>query len=153
MKCLGAIFTVIVSVAFMPLPSMADIYKTIDENGRTVFSQIPPSKDAQKYQVSKENNVSNQSQSNSSTREKQKKYLDYLTDERLERKEKKEKKKQEENELQEKCRIAKSELGDLNQAGSRYYELDEQGNRVVIGYERIEALKSNIQNFIQGNCG
>ncbi len=147
------IATILLLFALIPSPGKAEIYKTIDENGRTVFSQIPPSKDAQKYQVSKENNVSNQSSSNTSTLEKQKKYLDYLTDERLERKEKKAKKKQEENELQEKCRIAKSELGDLNQAGSRYYELDEQGNRVVIGYERIEALKSNIQNFIQGNCG
>ncbi len=153
MKYLNAIFTFSVLVAFMPLPSTADIYKTIDENGRTVFSQIPPSKDAQKYQVSKENNVSNQSSSNTSTIEKQKKYLDYLTDERLERKEQKDKIKREKKEQQDKCNLAKADLEELNRAGSRYYELDDQGNRVVIGYERIEAEINDLKNYIKGNCG
>ncbi len=147
------IATILLLFALIPSPGKAEIYKTIDENGRTVYSQIPPSKDAQKYQVSKENNVSNNNQSTTSTLVGEKKYLDYLTDERLERKEQKDKIKREKKEQQDKCNLAKADLEELNRAGSRYYELDDQGNRVVIGYERIEAEINDLKNYIKGNCG
>ena len=131
---------------------MAEIYKTVDEDGNVVFTEIPPNKDAEEYKVSKDNNVQQHVNPDTSSIESQKKYLDYLTQERLERKEKLEKEKTEKAELRGKCDTAAAQLEELNQAGSRYYDVDENGNRVVVDYEVIEDTRNNLQNFIKRNC-
>ena len=37
----------------IPITLTAEIYKTYDENGRVVFTQIPPSKDAKEYKANR----------------------------------------------------------------------------------------------------
>ena len=135
-----------------PLTVMAEIYKTVDENGNVVFSEIPPTIDAKKYEVSKDNNVKKNVNPDTSSLENQKKYLDYLTQERIERKEKLQEKKMEQAELQAQCNEARAQLEYLNGAGSRYYDVDEQGNRVIVGYEEVEAEMNKYKNFIKRNC-
>ncbi len=149
--CMLKVFIVIV-YQLLPSAVLAEIYKTYDENGRVVFTQIPPSNNAEEYKASKGNPVGATPADNSSRLKEQKKYLEYLAEERLERKKVKEKKKNEEAELQVQCYSAKAQLQDLNQAGSRYYELDENGDRVVIGYEKIEKEINDLKNFINRNC-
>lgn len=138
--------------------SIAEIYKSVDENGNITFSQIPPSNDAPEYKVKKlQGSVSRSSQSgidqqNYSSPEKQKRYLDYLTQERLDRKQQREEKKLQKAERRDNCYRMRAELEDLNQAGARYYDLDREGNRVVIAYERIQARKDEINEFLGKNC-
>ena len=136
--------------------SFAEIYKSVDENGKVTFSQIPPSNDAPEYKVKiQQGSGSNSSQANqtsSSSKDKQKRYLNYLTQERLDRKQKREEKKLQKAELRDNCLRMRSELEDLNQAGSRYYDLDEDGNRVVIEYERIQERKDQLSEFLRKNC-
>ena len=78
--------------------------------------------------------------------------MDYLTRERLDRKEKHELKKQEKAELRTKCLRVKADLQDLDQGGINYYELDDQGNRVDVEYEKIENRKNRLRNFLKRNC-
>lgn len=136
--------------------SFAEIYKSVDEDGKVTFSQIPPSNDAPEYKVKIHKGAESHSpgldQKNISSADRQKRYLNYLTQERLERKEKREEKKQQKAELRNNCKRVRYELEDLNQAGSRYYDLDENGNRVVIGYERIQARKDQLSDFLRKNC-
>ena len=136
----------------IPVSVFAEIYKTYDENGRVVFTQIPPSKDAKEYKASKGNPVESTPSANTSRLEEQKKYLDYLTQERLERKETHEQKKIEKAEQEARCHSARAQIEDLNQAGSRYYELDEEGNRVVLDYEKIEMQTSQLKDYVNRHC-
>ena len=136
----------------IPITLTAEIYKTYDENGRVVFTQIPPSKDAKEYKAAKGNPVESTPATNTTRLEEQKKYLDYLTQERLERKESIEQKKIEKAEQQARCHTARAQIEDLNQAGSRYYELDEQGNRVVPDYERIESKTNQLKDYVNRHC-
>ena len=149
--CMCKVFVVIVCLLLPPM-ALAEIYKTYDENGRVVFTQIPPSKDAEEYQTLKDNPVEATPAGNTSRLKEQNKYLEYLEEERLERKEKFDQKKTEKAELQAKCNSVKAQLEDLSGAGSRYYELDEDGNRVVVGYEKIEQQKNYFQQYINQNC-
>lgn len=144
-------FIVIVCL-ILPSTVLAEIYKTYDENGRVVFTQIPPSKDAEEYKASKGNPVEAIPDGNTSRLKEQKKYLEYLAEERLERKEKIDQKKTEKAELQAKCNSARAQLEDLNGAGPRYYELDEDGNRAIVDYEKIEATNNNLKNYIRTHC-
>ena len=75
-----------------------------------------------------------------------------MTQERLERKESIEQKKIEKAEQQARCHTARAQIEDLNQAGSRYYELDEQGNRVVLDYERIESKTNQLKDYVNRHC-
>ncbi len=134
----------------------AEIYQYVDEKGRVVFTEIPPTKDAKKYKLSNTSGIVNSRQevnaASESSFEQQKKYLDYLTQERLERKEKLEQKKMDKAELRAECNSLKAELEDLSYNGSRYYELDSEGNREVVDYEVIQQRKDNIKEFIKNNC-
>jgi len=47
----------------VPLHSVADIYKVIDENGRVKFTQIPPHKDAKKEEVKNSSGEGNATES------------------------------------------------------------------------------------------
>ena len=148
------LFTLTFFLLVVSSASLSEIYKYTDERGRVVYSQIPPEKDAKEYSLSEgnSNNSGVTDQSSQSNFKQKKKYLDYLTEERLERKEKQEKKKQQKAELRNKCQNMRAELQYLEQGGGRYYELDEDGNRIDIGYEKVEEAMNDIRNYLKSNC-
>jgi len=43
-------------------------------------------------------------------------------------------------------------LGDMNQGGVLYYDLDENGERVYIDESRVEAKKQRLKKYLNRNC-
>lgn len=131
-----------------------DVYRTVDENGRVHFSQFPPYKDAEKVQLKGSQHLNTPTQSNDQVnrQEQQKKYSNYLESERLERKERREKAKQEKAELKSKCHAIRADLEDIQQGGVQYYDLDENGNRVYVDENRVEAKKRRLKDYLSKNC-
>ncbi len=135
-----------------------EIYKWVDERGKTHYSQTPPGKNAEKIEIDQRS----QPQTNQpaggtfkrplSSVENQKKYSDYLEQERLERKEKREKKLQQRAEQRTKCIRTKADLDDMNQGGILYYELDENGERKVVEDQRVNARKRKLSDYLKKNC-
>ena len=133
----------------------ADVYKIIDENGRVKFTQFPPYKDAEKLKLdnSDKNQVRNDNNNSSkSSRERQDKYSDYLQSERLERKDKRIQAKKEKAERVSKCHVIRAELEDMNQGGTLYYDLDEDGERVYIDESRVEEKKKRLSDYLDKRC-
>lgn len=135
----------------------AEIYKWVDENGKVHYTQTPPGKSAEKMDIKEQetttSTVPGQQDHAPSSLENQKKYSDYLEQERLERKEKREQKKQEKAEARSKCHNARAQLGDMEQGGILYYELDENGERKFVADQRVEARKNKLRDYLRKNCG
>ena len=55
------LFFTLALLIFIVNTSVAEIYKTIDEKGRVVFTQFPPTKDAQEYKIKGISNTANSS--------------------------------------------------------------------------------------------
>ena len=138
--------------------SFAEIYKSIDKDGNVTFSQTPPRNDAPEYKVEAGPggaggaSQDKQAQPASSDFDKQKRYLDYLTRERLERKEKRDQKKLQKARLRDQCYRARAQLEDLGQPRMAYYDLDKDGNKVIVGNEDIQKMKNQLHNFLSKNC-
>ncbi len=131
-----------------------EVYRMVDENGRVVYSQIPPYKDAEKLKLKSSGADTNSTTSNSdlSLQERQQRYSDYLESERLERKQKRDEEKQKKAELVANCHSVRAELSDMNQGGVLYYDLDENGERVYIDESRVEAKKQRLKKYLNRNC-
>ncbi len=136
--------------------SNSEIYKWVDENGKVHYSQTPPSKSAEKMDIEQGAEIDSGSykkDQSSSSVDSQKKYSDYLEQERLERKEKREQKKKEREEARSKCNSVRAQLGDMEQGGILYYELDKDGERKFVSDDRVEARKKKLRNYLKRNCG
>ena len=134
----------------------SEIYKWVDENGKVHYTQTPPGKSAEKMDIKHHDDAGtepNKQNQFPSTLENQKKYSDYLEQERLERKEKREQKKQEKAEARSKCHGVRAQLGDMEQGGILYYELDENGERKFVSDQRVEARKNKLREYLKRNCG
>ena len=135
----------------------AEIYKWVDENGKVHYTQTPPGNSAEKMDIKEQETttttVPGQQNQSPSSLENQKKYSDYLEQERLERKEKREQKKQEKAEARSKCHSVRAQLGDMEQGGILYYELDENGERKFVADQRIETRKNKLRDYLRKNCG
>lgn len=147
----------LLALVFVSGICLGEIYKWVDEKGKVHYSQTPPSKSAEKLDIDEGVTTTpaavGQQKQQPSNAENQKKYSDYLEQERLERKEKREQKKQEKAEARSKCHSIRAQLGDMDQGGILYYELDENGERKFVGDKRIEARKEKLRKYLRKNCG
>ena len=136
--------------------SYGEIYKWVDENGKVHYTQTPPSKSAEKMDIEHDTEIdagSYQNNQSPSSIESQRKYSDYLEQERLERKEKREQKKKEKEEARSKCNNVRAQLGDMEQGGILYYELDKDGERKFVSDDRVDARMKKLRNYLKKNCG
>ncbi len=131
-----------------------NIYRVVDEHGRVSYSQIPPYEGAEKIKLRRNYALPGETgrDTESSRYEKQKRYSDYLQSERLERKNMRQQQQQEKDRVKSNCYIARAELSDLAQGGVTYYELDENGKRVYIEKNVVDAKKKRLQKYIDQNC-
>ena len=151
-----------IGLIFLPMSGFAEIYKSTDKHGNVTFSQTPPRNDALEYQLNtgqarhgdRDNSDAAGAGRNPapSNFDKQKRYLDYLTRERLERSEKRAQKKLQKAQLRNKCYQARARLEDLSQGRVVYYDLDKDGNKVIVEDKDMQGRKNQLHNFLSRHC-
>jgi hypothetical protein len=127
-----------------------EVYKWVDENGKVHFSQTPPNHAADQIQI--ENNLSSEvHDDNLDAKQKEKRYLDYLRQERLDTEARKAKQNEERAKLQARCERRLADYQDLK-AGGRFYELNEQGERVFLSNDEMNEAKKMLKEFLDKSC-
>lgn len=139
-----------------PVCAFAEIYEWVDEKNRKHYTQIPPEDKSKIIRVIGKPSSASQSSSNGRTAKESadsaRAYSDYLQSERLERKEKREEKKQQLSKLKKYCNQLRAELKDFKQGGVQYYELDDNGERVIWSDDRLQQEINLLQDQIKSEC-
>lgn len=125
----------------------AEIYKWVDDQGRTHYGDKPT-------ESSKEIEVNTQKKdlinTGESREERRQKLLDSFDEDRARKNEEKEKQKQAKEKHMRQCAFAKDRLRRYERAGY-LYNLDKDGNRVVISKEErkqtVDGLRDNIKKY------
>ena len=127
----------------------SEVYKWIDENGKTVYGDKPVSENADVVKIRKKPATDKAYQQRI---EKQQKLLDVMQDERNEKvaAEKEEQKKKEEQKIQ--CAKLKKELQESKDASALYEETDDPNNPRILSNEEREEEISKYVKHIQDNC-
>lgn len=127
----------------------SEVYKWIDENGKTVYGDKPVSENANVVKIRKKTSTD---KAYLERREKRQKLLDVMQDERnekitskIEEKEKKEKQK-----LQ--CAKLKKELEEAKKASALYEDTGDPDNPRIISDEERKAEEKKYEMYIKENC-
>lgn len=127
----------------------SEVYKWIDENGKTVYGDKPNSNNAEKIKIK---NAPEQDKNYQERYKKQQKLLDVMQEERDEKialeKEEKEKKEQQ----QQKCAKAIKELQEMKQATLLYEDTDDPYNPKIISNDQRKSEEAKYAKYIKENC-
>lgn len=130
-------------------PVYSEVYKWIDENGKTVYGDKPVSENADIIKIKKKPVTDTAYQKRIA---KQKKLLDVMQDERNEKiADEKEKMKKEEKQQQQ-CAKLKKELQQTRNAGVLYEETDDPDNPHFFTDEEREAEIEKYVKYLKDNC-
>jgi Domain of unknown function (DUF4124) len=129
--------------------SVAEMYKWVDENGETHYSQNPPVEDVQVETIAPPPRVNSEDANQSLSKTKEK--ADSLREERLTAKENKEKEKMEAQQLKEQCQQLKQRLTSL-QVRPRANKKDENGNLVRMTEEERQSDIEKTEKDIKDKC-
>lgn len=144
-------FMVFVFLAFS-LPSQAKIYKWIDKNGTVHYDDKPPRENKSNKQLMDIKEQNNAIQALPSDRlEKRKKLLDAMDEDRKERKDQAAEKKKKKAQLTKRCHNARDSLKSY-QRSSYVYDLDKDGNRVVLPSTVRDNVIARLKGQIAENC-
>ncbi len=127
----------------------AGVYKWTDENGNVHYGDKPTT-GGERLNISTE--TPTRSTTSDETREERRQRIsDSLTDDRLARKEKKAEAKKKKAQSDRQCVYAKDRLKRYQRAG-RLYNLDKEGNRVILPDKSRDKTIANLQKEIRKNC-
>ena len=127
----------------------AEIYKWVDENGKTHYGDKPPTSDAENIELKS----SPKADPNLGSRqEKQRRLLQLLEDDREAAKKKKAKEKAAKAERQEKCLKAKKELQQVRDASFLYKKSDDPLNPQVYSEKERQEITRGLQDDIKKWC-
>jgi hypothetical protein len=127
----------------------SEVYKWIDENGKTVYGDKPVSENANVIKIRKKPSTD---KAYLERREKQQKLLDVMQDERNEKitSKKEEKEKKEKQKLQ--CAKLKKELKEARNASALYEDTDDPDNPRFFSDEERKAEEKKYEMYIKENC-
>lgn len=117
---------VVSPLLLFPLITTAEVYKWVDEQGRTHYGEKPPVEDASRIEIREAPKVDDPLNQQSVD---QQKLLQIYEEERNLKKEEKLKADQKKAERAKQCQILAGDLSDLQQGGMVFYDLDEKGER------------------------
>ncbi len=127
----------------------AEIYKWIDENGRTYYGEKPPDENATRLDIN--NTPSTVEESVEERLEKREKLLEIYEEERNIKKEQKLKAEQEEIQKKRKCIQLADRLKSMERGGT-YYILDEDGNRKYVSEETVSETRKALEDTYNREC-
>lgn len=127
----------------------AEIYKWVDENGRTHYGEKPPNEEATEMKI-RENE-----QEPEAGVEKHKvdrdKLLEIYEEEREQKKQEKQKAEEAKKKQEKYCQGLENDLKDMDRGGV-YYVLDENGERKYVSEETVASRKKELQEEYEKNC-
>lgn len=136
-------------IAFSSGMLQAEIYKWVDENGRTHYGEKPPEEGASEVKI-KDNTPEpgGELEKHNVDREK---LLEIYEEERRQKKEEKLKMEEEQKKKEKYCMQLKNDLKDMQKGGS-FYELDENGERKYISDKEIANRIKELQTNYKDHC-
>lgn len=135
-------------LACIPLIAAAEVYKWIDEEGRTHYGERPPVEDANRIEIREAPQVEDSLKQQSID---QQKLLQIYEEERNLKKEEKLKAEQEKAERQQQCQSLANNLDDLQQ-GRVFYDLDEKGERKYLSEAELADYIRKLQSDYDKYC-
>ena len=126
----------------------AEIYKWIDEQGKTHYGDKPV-EDSKEVDV----NISNQGhvKVNQSREEKRRKLLNAFEEDRQRENKEKSKEKKKKKKLARNCVVAKDRLR-VYERSSSLYDLDKDGNKLVLSNSERDKAVGNLRKKIKKHC-
>ncbi len=130
-------------------PAYTEVYKWVDENGRTIYGDKPGNDGAAIVELKKDKVNSADSEQRAQKRQK---LLDVIDEERKTKIAEKEKLKKQKQEQQEKCRLLAAELEDIKNASYLYEETDDPYNPRIASDEERKSREMEYQDYLNDNC-
>ncbi len=148
--CLG--YALLGIILLLPATAVPEIYKWVDEHGRTHYGEKPPAKSPSK-QVPIKNTSAPPAGNTSpeSQKDRQQRLLRAFEEERLQRESNRQKAKQEREQSKKKCAYARNRLR-IAQGGYRLYDFDKQGNRVYLDSQQIDQARARARQEVKRLC-
>jgi hypothetical protein len=137
-------------VLLAPVCVCAEIYKWVDEEGRTHYGEKPQGEGASKISVDSNPDIDENLEIHNQKRDK---LLKIYEEERNMKEEKKQQAEKEERELREKCIALENELKEMQQSGVVFYDLDENDERKYISEQELAAQIEQMQRQYDKYCG
>lgn len=136
-------------ILVFPLLAQAEIYKWVDENGRTHYGDKPQTQDAETVQI-KNGPVADPNLD--ARKDKRQRLLDIYQEERNEKKQQKAQKLQEKKKRQANCSKAKKELTEIRNSSFLYEETDDPLNPRVYSKEERNQEIAKAQSSVDYWC-
>ena len=143
------IFILLIQLLTSTLAS-SEVYKWIDENGKTVYGDRPGSENADQIQI--KNSTDHNKESMHEREQKRNKLLDVMEQEREEKLTIKEKEKEEKTKQKEKCAELLSEVKKMKEARFIYKKTDDPLNPEIMSDQEHKAAIDKYEQFISKNC-
>jgi hypothetical protein len=144
--------SVFIFLCLFSLVCHGEIYKWVDGQGNTHYGDKPDA-DQPATQVNIPAQESNNILPKQENREERRRRLaEVLQEDRLKKKEEKEKDRAQKDEQKKQCIYAKDKLRNLEAAG-RLYDLDKDGNRIILSENQRTASIENYRAQIKAHCG
>ena len=144
----SSIHLVLLLAALTPAQA-ADVYKWVDEQGRTHYGDRPADESALSVDVESENPDADPVLQE--RRSKRDKLLEQFADERRQEAEKAEKLAAEKAERERKCASARDKLWQYEHS-PYLYELDNEGERRILNDAERAAEENKVRRFLEKNC-
>ena len=140
---------VIGACLFIPFAAGAEVYKWVDEDGRTHYGEKPEAADASKIEIREPPRTD---ESVIRRNEKRDQYLDILEEERAQDDELKQQEITEQQTLSRHCTELKDYLKKLQEGRTHYYQLDNEGNRIYMSEQEIASEKDKLEKEYRKSC-
>lgn len=148
------ISTLYVLAAFLLVPATAlsEIYKWVDDKGRTHYSEKPPTSSNSKPLSIKQPAIQpSDSISQQEHKNRQQNLLRAFEEERLQRESNRVKARQDQEKRNRQCASARNRLR-IVEGGYRLYDFDKQGNRVYLNAQDIDRERAKAAQRVKRLC-
>ena len=129
--------------------SLSEVYKWVDENGKTVYGDKPVSEEANIVEIKK---TPKQDKKYQERIEKQKKLLNVMKEERADEISRLNKEKEEKEKQEKECSKLKKELKKMKDSTHLFEETDDPHNPKIYTDEERKAEEDKREKYIQENC-
>ena len=127
------------------------IYKWVDEHGKVHYGDKPSVKTAEEIDIKGQNSGVQPTPTEAQRRIRQQRLLNVFQEDREAARARAQKEKQREAHAQRNCNLARDRLRSLSQA-AYLYDLDKQGNRVILPDQKKEKAISDTQAAVNRWC-
>ena len=129
--------------------ALSEVYKWIDENGKTVYGDKPVSENANVIEIKKQPTTDKAYQKRI---EKQQKLLDVMQDERTEKQASQKQEQTKKEKQQQQCAKLRNQLQEAKNASFIYEDTDDPDNPRIYSDKERQVEMSKYEKYIKENC-